>query len=447
MRRIFIIAILAMMALHAVALEVTIKAGDLKKEVKDLTITSLLVTGTMDASDFYFIADNLKQLESLDLAGVAVVPCQLSTVRYFKNEFDGDELPVAALADMNNLTSVVLPRGVKVIDKCAFAGCDRLTAITLPTVLETIGEYAFAGCSALQEVTLPAAVAEVGKGAFMRCTALERLTVDPMSRLTNLGDVALMDCPALTHIDLGQSLRSVGERAFAGTGLQELDLTSSPKVESLGDWLMVLTPVERAKLPASLTHMGNGLFLYDTNLTAIDWSSKLSSVSDYLFAGTALADSLSLPPVATVGNFAFYNVSTLTYVALPATLTFMGDRAMAGMTGLTALSCFASNVPDLGDEVWAGLNQSEIPLDIPPSARLRYQAADQWKEFLFKDYGVRGDVNGDGEVNIADVNTLIDIVLTDGKGYNADILARADVNMDGEVNVADINAVIAIVLS
>ena len=436
-----------MMALRTFALEVHNKAGNLQGEIKDLSITSLIVTGTMNASDFYFIDDHLKHLESLDLSGATVVPCNVPVTRYFKSEFAADELPVAALADMPKLAAIVLPRGLKVIGQGALAGCDRLTAITFPDNLETIGDYAFAGCSALQHVTLPPAVVTVGKGAFMRCGALERFEAAPSSQLASLGDWALMDCQALTHIDLGPSLQSIGERALAGTQLTVLDLSGSPRLEQVGDWLMVLTPVEQAKMPGSLKRMGDGIFLCDSTLTHIDLSTKLTAVSDYLLAGTALTGDLTLPAVETVGNFALYNVSTLSSVALPATLTFMGNRAMAGMTGMTALSCRASNVPELGDEVWAGVNQSQVPLDIPPAARFKYRDADQWREFLFRDYGVIGDVNGDGEVNIADVNLLIAMVLSHGNVYSDDVVARADVNMDGEINVADINAVISIILS
>ena len=56
-------------------------------------------------------------------------------------------------------------------------------------------------------------------------------------------------------------------------------------------------------------------------------------------------------------------------------------------------------------------------------------------------YYPTGDVNGDGEVNIADINAVINIIL--GGGAND----RADVNDDGEVNIADINAIINIILS
>ena len=51
-----------------------------------------------------------------------------------------------------------------------------------------------------------------------------------------------------------------------------------------------------------------------------------------------------------------------------------------------------------------------------------------------------GDVNGDNEVNISDVNAVIDIIL--GGVSNP----SGDVNGDGEVNISDINTVIDIIL-
>ncbi len=54
-----------------------------------------------------------------------------------------------------------------------------------------------------------------------------------------------------------------------------------------------------------------------------------------------------------------------------------------------------------------------------------------------------GDVNGDGEVNIADINTLINIIL--GGEDNSE--GRSDVNHDGEVNIADVNRDLEIVLN
>jgi len=55
---------------------------------------------------------------------------------------------------------------------------------------------------------------------------------------------------------------------------------------------------------------------------------------------------------------------------------------------------------------------------------------------------ITGDVNGDNEINVADVNAVIDIILS-GSGN----LTAADVNGDHEVNIADVNTVIDIILS
>ena len=53
---------------------------------------------------------------------------------------------------------------------------------------------------------------------------------------------------------------------------------------------------------------------------------------------------------------------------------------------------------------------------------------------------VHGDVNGDSEVNIADVNAVINMIL------KAEPDLVGDINNDGEINIADVNAVIDIIL-
>jgi len=56
-----------------------------------------------------------------------------------------------------------------------------------------------------------------------------------------------------------------------------------------------------------------------------------------------------------------------------------------------------------------------------------------------------GDVNGDDEVNISDINTLINIIL--GGSASEPTMSRADVNDDGEVNISDINTLIDKILN
>ena len=56
----------------------------------------------------------------------------------------------------------------------------------------------------------------------------------------------------------------------------------------------------------------------------------------------------------------------------------------------------------------------------------------------------RGDVNGDGEVTIADVVTLVDHTL--GKAAPTFIEAAADLNNDNQINVSDVVALVNILL-
>ena len=58
--------------------------------------------------------------------------------------------------------------------------------------------------------------------------------------------------------------------------------------------------------------------------------------------------------------------------------------------------------------------------------------------------GRRGDVNGDGEVNIADVTILISYVLS--RNASGIILPQADVDGDNDINIADVTTLIGLVL-
>ena len=91
---------------------------------------------------------------------------------------------------------------------------------------------------------------------------------------------------------------------------------------------------------------------------------------------------------------------------------------------------------------WKELNIRKEMDYVEDWLRRRFEYTDEF-EFLPAPEYPRGDVNGDGEVNIADVNMLIDIIL--GGEDNSD--GRSDVNLDQEVNIADVNDDIDIILN
>jgi len=98
-------------------------------------------------------------------------------------------------------------------------------------------------------------------------------------------------------------------------------------------------------------------------------------------------------------------------------------------------------------------NYIKLSLIVPVSldvARLRFAS---WKADVNSNGAVRqiliasflrGDVNLDGEVTVADVDAITDVIL--GHSDDPDLRHRADVNVDGEVGLADINDVIDIII-
>ena len=63
--------------------------------------------------------------------------------------------------------------------------------------------------------------------------------------------------------------------------------------------------------------------------------------------------------------------------------------------------------------------------------------------FTEKPAFLRGDVNGDGKVTIADVTALVNIILGKTTSYNAEV---ADINSDSKITIADVTALVNLIL-
>ena len=110
------------------------------------------------------------------------------------------------------------------------------------------------------------------------------------------------------------------------------------------------------------------------------------------------------------------------------------DYSPVDLTKATYLKDITSMSQTVGNMTsgWYGLRVQALYTDgtlSPWSNRVRLLI--DWK---------KGDVNHDGEINIADVNTVVNYII---QGINTkSALSSCDVNEDGEINLADINAVI-----
>lgn len=96
-----------------------------------------------------------------------------------------------------------------------------------------------------------------------------------------------------------------------------------------------------------------------------------------------------------------------------------------------------------GYEVYADVTAQPLPENVKyREAIVRFEIPGDYIEYKFMqgEPGVYGDVDGNGEVNIVDVNIVINCILS-GK-----YLENADVDGNGEINIGDINAIIGVIL-
>lgn len=385
-------------------------AGSLSTLIDDTSITQLTITGTIDARDFKFIANNLNSLEQLDLSNAEIMAYSDAKSPVFMSITSYDSQAIPATAFMGKkLTSVILPEGLTKIGTAAFAG-SNLESITLPNSLQTIEPYAFSSCNNLSTITIPAGLQELGEGAFSRCKTLESAAINPDDSFT-VGKDAFQDCSALSTVTLGNNVTAIGpgafsgctsltsptisnnsnlttisEAAFAGSGVEEIALNRCNSLTTIGMWAFANTPLKSVTLPESLESLGDGAFYYNLDMEQIDLPNGITSISNYLLAGNNAIDMEQQVKdgVTHIGDYAFYNWDQVREFNFPESVDYVGTMAMAGQTSLERVTAHPLTVPELGDSVWAGVNQPAIPLITDSSVTEDYASAEQWKEFAIQ---------------------------------------------------------------
>ena len=84
------------------------------------------------------------------------------------------------------------------IGSSAFEGCVDLTSVSIPSSVTTIGGAAFYYCTGLKTVDIPNGVTTIGEGAFSKCGDLTSVTIP--GTVTAIESNAFFQCYALTQI-------------------------------------------------------------------------------------------------------------------------------------------------------------------------------------------------------------------------------------------------------
>ncbi len=106
------------------------------------------------------------------------------------------------------------------------SGITKLGAIILPDCITTIGKRAFYKQTLLYDIALPG-VKHIGDSAFEGCIHAVFTTGDNVEpTLETIGEKAFYNCPSI-KLTKDQNFSEIGNEAFVGTGLKEINLGGS----------------------------------------------------------------------------------------------------------------------------------------------------------------------------------------------------------------------------
>lgn len=375
-------------------------AGDLKSKMTSIelsTVTSLTVSGTMDARDFYTINVEMPRLSEIDLRNVTITeytgiigtgtrpvltyPANTIPQMAFvhRENITSIYLPVSitsvglsAFEDCKNLSSLHLPSSIISIEKRAFWNCCLLATINIPASLSSIGDRAFFYCNNLRTINIPASTATIGKSAFANCAAF--ITVDseninyssidgvlfnkdktdllhyPISKagaytipstVKTINECAFLGCSLLTSVTIPNSVITIGDYAFEGCTV--LSINSIP-VTNIGIAAFKdCNNLFYIDIPNSVISIKNSAFSGCANLIAVTISNSITKIEDEMFLGCTDLGFIIIPnSVTLIGERAFSLCTSLSSVVLPNSITSIGNSAFDGCHNLSSITIPAS---------------------------------------------------------------------------------------------------------
>ena len=351
-----------------------------------------------------------------------LISCPIS-----KSTADGNyKVPdsVTAISDyaffLNSLNSISLHKNIQEIGVCAFSNWygqlildkdnteysfeegvlfnkDKTTLISctnrvspyykVPDTVTSIANYAFSYCTPLKEILLPKGISSIGESAFVNCFAqiiLEEGTNEYILKddvlfnkdmttlisctkskegsynvpdtVTKIADTAFQDCYYLTEIHLPASLTEIGENVFVRTS----SLTSITVDESNNNY---------ASVDGVLFNKDKTILIQYPNAkagTSYEIPNTVNTISELAFFGSDNLESLTIPgSVTTIGANAFRFAMYLTSIEIPESITAIPEGAFSYCFALSSVT-LPSNLVSIGDEAFADC-QALTTIEIPES--------------------------------------------------------------------------------
>ena len=205
--------------------------------------------------DNYDMSDN----SDVNRGKYAFTGCiSIQTCEFNSGDWDKSyDLPEGIFKNCVNLNSFDIGRytNMKSIGSGAFCGCSGLTSVTIPNSVTSIGNNAFTSCSKLTSITIPDGVTEIKDYTFDGCTGLTEVTIP--SSVTKIGNYAFQNNRNIKLSDLSvtNNITFIGQSAFAGTGIENIELNS---VTTIGINAFLLSALNTITLGGNISILSSG---------------------------------------------------------------------------------------------------------------------------------------------------------------------------------------------
>ncbi|MCL2844812.1 MAG: leucine-rich repeat domain-containing protein [Chitinivibrionia bacterium] len=257
-----------------------------------------------------------------------------------------------------SITTINIGDNVTVIPANAFVDLRGINEIVIPNSVTTIGSRAFDGATNLTEITIPNSVIDIGNSAFANTNLTE---VSIPNSVTTIGNGAFDGATNLKEITIGNSVTSIAPYAFVRTGLRIVNFNSKNMVEAMN----LVWGEGESNIPAIIqVNIGDSVKVIPSNAFR-----NLSELTEVVIPNS----------VTRIGAMAFANTG-LTEITIPSSVADIEYRAFWG-TSLTLVRNTAESPQRISQDVFLDLDIASATLFVPYESLVAYRMAPIWQDF------------------------------------------------------------------
>ena len=169
------------------------------------------------------------------------------------------KIGIGAFCECDSLSSIEIPQGIEIIETQIFKGCDNLTDVVMPDTITYIDKEAFYGCHGLKNINISNNLTNIEDNAFYGCTSL--INIELPNSVKTIGSGAFSYCEKLKSVLISDNVTSIGESAFRGCKRLTSIVIPNSISEIKKDTFNCCYALNSVIIPASVKKIGACAFL------------------------------------------------------------------------------------------------------------------------------------------------------------------------------------------